>query len=854
MSQYFSIQLSSIFSGYTFVLTQIPSNSGGAGPYLMLWSQFPPTAMAAPPVGQNFASQQWTISWDGYISSAADPTQYLTLGTYADGVVTSAPPQAGATSIVTLAAFDEGLVQQWVVLPGGDKTAAIATKQSYDQYLAANGVNPPPVQVLSTWGQQVNDNVWLTVVGAAFPDPGLGGTQQWDVVPCETVVDQWTTIRSLQSPDGEALLVSLPMKVSGNLKPGNSLNIMPTGTQAVVASHAGFGNGSTWQLTADGCLMNAWNSDLVLTAGIDPDGDLDGTVWVFPLLSSPPPPNQAWVVPERGVLVSQATLAGRAVRALTATIQNGVAQAGAQLTMAPYTAGSPAPGQQWELFPGLALQTLLVQPRIPFPTEGATYTYIEQQLWPTQTIDIPGGGSRTVGGVPKGGLRAQYTNLAAPLGSFQSQILVMPSPTSGGSATYPDWDKVVAQLVAELTAAQAVQNLFQQMSLMAVELVQAQSLILNDIAAELAIAPATTLKAKVKWWQFAMGVIYSVLNVAAGIATLGESSALKTLASTGISAVANLLQTAFNSTQLKSQQQQPKDAGIATYAQLEASLLLAFEQMETELATIEELVLTDWRKLQIFYGMCLQPSGMDSLFWPSKATPAQARKMLPGYIEQVLKALVPTTSNDWIDSYSFNTGTATPGLSVDLGSGTPMTYVTVNTPVVAHSNGSTINTYNKYEASWPSRLAEYFLESQANPNNFFRGIDGWQILCKEQNATNGLCTVLILNATNLPSDELSLRFNGQGIDGQSQSTFEEYVAQIGPYGAVLADVEGKPSDDCSLVVNFMLSGQTTGGNATFQTNGTSSISQPTAGEFAITVAAYQPSYQNWGFVVTFGYA
>ncbi len=104
------------------------------------------------------------------------------------------------------------------------------------------------------------------------------------------------------------------------------------------------------QLTADGCLMNAWNSDLVLTAGLGPDGDLDGTVWVFPLLSSPSPPNQTWVVPERGVLVSRATRAGQSrLRADGDDPERGGA-GGAQLTMAPYTAGSPAPGQQWELF------------------------------------------------------------------------------------------------------------------------------------------------------------------------------------------------------------------------------------------------------------------------------------------------------------------------------------------------------------------------------------------------------------------------------------------------------------------------------------------------------------------------
>lgn len=281
---------------------------------MLLWQQqLQPSTITPQKGGASFGNQQWSISWDGYISSAIDSELFLTLD--------------GNGSTVTLAAISPGQIQQWVILSGGDGTAMIAAKESY---LTNNG-SPPQIQVLSVEGSPGNGSV-LTTTGQDYPGTAPTSMQQWSILPCFTVVDQWTTIKSQQSPDGEDLLVSLPIKSSGDLKSGHSLDIMPTSTQAIVAPRVGFGNGSTWQLTATGCLVNAWNSELVLTAGLDSSGDLDGTVWVFPLTASTPPANQVWIVSQRGVLVSLATQAGGTVCALTAQMQGEAPQSGAQLT------------------------------------------------------------------------------------------------------------------------------------------------------------------------------------------------------------------------------------------------------------------------------------------------------------------------------------------------------------------------------------------------------------------------------------------------------------------------------------------------------------------------------------------
>src|SRR4051794_22685360 len=93
MSQYFTIQLSYTAAG-SFALSYNPD--GDIGTSLLLWArQSPSTISAAQDTSAGtFGNQQWSISWDGYISSAVEPTQFLTAQ---EGLVTLASIGPGQT-------------------------------------------------------------------------------------------------------------------------------------------------------------------------------------------------------------------------------------------------------------------------------------------------------------------------------------------------------------------------------------------------------------------------------------------------------------------------------------------------------------------------------------------------------------------------------------------------------------------------------------------------------------------------------------------------------------------------------------------------------------------------------------
>jgi hypothetical protein len=197
MSQYFTIQLTTTDTWHPpYVLCY--NTWGDSRGSLLLWQQqLQPSTITPQKGGASFGNQQWSISWDGYISSAIDSELFLTLD--------------GNGSTVTLAAISPGQIQQWVILSGGDGTAMIAAKESY---LTNNG-SPPQIQVLSVEGSPGNGSV-LTTTGQDYPGTAPTSMQQWSILPCFTVVDQWTTIKSQQSPDGEDLLVSLPINLAAD--------------------------------------------------------------------------------------------------------------------------------------------------------------------------------------------------------------------------------------------------------------------------------------------------------------------------------------------------------------------------------------------------------------------------------------------------------------------------------------------------------------------------------------------------------------------------------------------------------------------------------------------------------------
>ncbi|AEU37455.1 hypothetical protein [Granulicella mallensis] len=790
MAQYFMIQLE---ANDAFVLSLQAGNNGGWAPWVLSWSLYPMTPIAAT---QDYGYQQWSITPEGYIVNAGNPKMFLTLGTAtASGISTTSPglPSTwnNATNNPTLTAggFDPDLIQQFVVLPNGSGSTdlknlagTIATRQSYEACLNATSENPQQLVILGTIYGQVNSNVWITAY-ALPPSSGLSNsqewnlhsTQQWKIAPCPLVIDQWTTIQSQLSTPSQKFRVSLPMKVTGSLDLNDTYEAVPENTQAIAALQSSLSLGATWQMTADGYLSNDWDPGLVLTVGLDASGAANN-VYVFAKIptspDSGPDPSQVWLVPERGVLVSQVNPG----LALTIPANGSVPIAGAQLTMTPYTSSSLTAAQKWDFFPGFELQTLLVQPPIPFPSESPNIETIENALWPA-----------SVGGPPRGGLRGQYTNLAAPLASFQTRILAM-------AAANKDLDTTASELVLELEAAQAVQALFQQYSLFVLELTDGQQSLLNEIAALTGIANQPSSKVKMKWWQLGAGLLYTALNLVGSIAGtyFGDPGAGKQLAgaakfaSVAIPAIANLIQTTVNGVQLNQATNPPSLE--QTYAQFQQTMLNSFEQMLMESTRIEYSILTDWRKLQIFAQLCIS-SGPDSLYWPSTATSAHARALLPGYIQQLLQSFLPVVSNFEIKVTPLVTGTPSPGPGMIVKN--PLTYTEVSSSLALTGDSTTLQTYNYYaqEGSLPTTLFNYIRASVLNPHTFFNAIGGWSDLPITGSSTKDIVLILIQNATEL---DLVASFNSIfTVDGSGWGSFNSPT--IGSYSAFFADTSGTVS-------------------------------------------------------------
>ena len=206
----------------------------------------------------------------------------------------------------------------------------------------------------------------------------------------------------------------------------------------------------------------------------------------------------------------------------------------------------------------------------------------------------------------------------------------------------------------------------------------------------------------------------------------------------------------------------------------------------------------------------------------------------------------------WIHSYSFESGSATPGLSVDMDPNSrSQNYVALNTPFTTEPDGggTTSTTYSQYEAYWTSGIADYFLESRANPNNVFRGLDGWDIPIYEKRATGGCCYVVVKNGTNTP---VSAHLYGSGINGQSDKEGQNFYANIGPYDVVNADVEGSISDNSILSLALSSSsGASMGGVSVFVDGTSQSLNQPPA-PYALKVVC-DDTQPKWTFVITLGY-
>jgi hypothetical protein len=692
MPQYFYLEnVSSV--GNTFA-----AQAGQSNGQVILWMTPESKNQGEMPAAQAQA-QLWEFTADGYIRSASDSELVLTV---------SAPPVDGdPETVVTAKYVANNDAQRWVTQPGGvgghPEQGVIINRQ--------NG------QMLGTWFQQnAGNNVCLGTYPPSTPYPS---NFLWRIAPYRGPVGQVTTLKSrvINSTSGKPDLgVTIPVPALTN-EPPYPIEMPEAGTPVVADVPARVCHNAIWQFNAQGCLVSALNSNLALSAAPN------NTVAVYLLQPGTggltAQPFQMWWISSEGAIVNGQKVNGQWMALTVATDGSGNAGPGAALSLSPYTLGSAAANQLWQNFPGVALQTLLAQPPVAFPTGSgasdpsdsgstfaaayaAAYVAINTALW----APLP---------APSGGLRAQYSNLVAPLAAYQSMMNALP-PQSGSGFSTQDWQRVVQQLNLELTAAQAVRSLFAQLVPFHLGLTQAQSGVLLELGALCSVEPTDTVKFSLT--KVLEGLVYTGLSAFGSVDGFTGAK----LVSTTLPIIANLLQTGINSYQSTA----PTQAAAETlaFSAAQQKILEGTAQMAAGLASLQTRVLTDWGKLSAFYAMTCDTESNDSLYWPASLSPQLIDQLMPGFIVNVLQMLMPSADLT-IQRSSFLYSDQppigfTPGLSAKKSQ-----YVL---------NDSWPGYYNTYEVSFGSEtLARYLWGSGVLPFNFFLGQDGWNLPVQENN-------------------------------------------------------------------------------------------------------------------------
>lgn len=150
------------------------------------------------------------------------------------------------------------------------------------------------------------------------------------------------------------------------------------------------------------------------------------------------------------------------------------------------------------------------------------------------------------------------------------------------------------------------------------------------------------------------------------------------------------------------------------------------------------------------------------------------------------------------------------------------------------------------------RLFQYLLESGTNFENYFLGLDGWQVPGTDH--SGAVTVIMVRNATNTPT---SLTLRGQGIDGTwgtgDNGADINFSPTFGPYALVLAGVQliGKDYNDQCSVEFWSAGNQALLGYATIDPTGLQNVSQPPSGNQIIVGSDQNRS--PWTYTVTWAY-
>ncbi len=704
-------------------------------------------------------------------------TIYLTAGTM--GEVMVGPPSGG----YVLAEGQAGIDQLWRITPSGNVVSALNPNLGLSAG-GPNGVSLQPIEGISTnqqwlWGDPVpmtlsghsqtwpsaplqnigkGQVLWQTGNGYPFNTVTLQdassnedtSNQLWYVLPFAPAFDQYTTIRNTA---GSGLFLTLPAK-SGD-----------QGYTASLANRSGDPSLSLWMFTYPGYITSALNPHIVLSLEVDTSTSTGGTpaytnnVCAYPLQPGLAP-FQLWSATPDGLLLNQYN--GMALTAIANTAPTGV-------NTTPISANPETAMQLWDCCPGVHLQTLMTMPTQPFVTwdagQAIVYSYINTAL-----------------GLSVADIRAQYSNLSAPLMSYQVLINAMPQATLSG-ATSTDWTSVIAQLNQELMAAIAVQTLFQQLTDFHLNLSQAQEISLSEAVTAAALPNQMNTKVqpkkKNKSWvgDLVEGLAYTALNVAGNFVAepeLGtELSKGGDFIKNGLPFMANLMSTGFatGSAYMQGNSQSTKNSAILaniynyelTVWQMQQTLVTVFEGANIALGQLEALILGDWGKLWRVYQMIQNPQGIASLFWPSFMAPSLAPQMLSGYTSGILQTLLPANPDNKINA------------TMHTNMGSPQGPLGLNNNQVSFIENNPDGTQNVYTTTCSQQAMQMVWASGASPIDFFHGLNGWSLPVSYQNvassekSTAPIAAGLIVRFVNNTAQAMTLTVNAENILGVERS-------------------------------------------------------------------------------------
>jgi hypothetical protein len=526
-------------------------------------------------------------------------------------------------------------------------------------------------------------------------------------------------------------------------------------------------HGQLWFYTSNGTIYCAEDPNLLLTA------TTTGAVFVAAPLCAPANPTfQQWILQQW--ILQQWIVAGNSGYVIfnVETLQVLTAAApAAPLQTQPFTNPPPA-NQTWNWTPGYPLTTILNQPPVGFPQftgdQLTAYNYINEQL------------GLTADGT---NIRAEYPNLGAPLTIWASTIGEYQCPSDVLAA---DWTAVTQQLITELTYAASVQNLFTLYSTAHTQAFDTSSGSLTSIGTDISVSTSTSVSGT--GTALLEGVLYTAT------CALPESSVF-----------INIFYSLFTAA-LAANTISPSPFQVA-YSALQKQLVPGFEEVLDTLDAQQATILEDWGMMNTVANLILQPSGPNSLAWPTESSAAYVTAATQGYSLAAVQMLLPTQF--WVSRFG-GQPTITDGAPAGSYWGYQDYYANVNC-VVAQSgsksnypssnvlndvsnNGGRVADFYPARAGWNVTVVDGQIDRVAETSSAF---GNWQY------------DTLLATIVNMSERPLSVALKAE--DG-SVEVIGNTTLSMSPYGFLDFAVD---HDDAGLSINVTVTDQETGAGEAF---------------------------------------